>query len=150
MCNLYPDARRHVNEIVSNLKESFDMVFDKKKILRQAMEDAHLHNKLQQEVIEWMGWITTMTSAITSNDLAVNCDDGVYLLHKHNAVKERIESKDQSFQDFMLRLHNALSACPAKSNEVSSFISNLKHQRKVSKNMEKRVQALLDSVINCN
>ena len=132
LCMVYPDAEKHVNDKVSVLMETLNTLFNKWNTQKQAMEDGQLINELRGDFSEWMGWITTTISAITCNDLATTYNDGVYLSEKHNAINKRIVAKDPSFQDTMLKLDNALITCPRKSNEVSSFISNLKHRRKVS------------------
>ena len=132
LCMVYPDAEKHVNEKVLVLKETLNIVLNKWNIQNQALKDGLLINELRGYFSEWMGWITTTISAITCNDLATTYNDGVYLSEKHNAINKRIVDRDISFQDIIVRLDNALTTCPKKSMEISSFISNLKHRQKVS------------------
>merc|ERR1712037_860044 len=110
---------------------TLDSVVKKWNRQKQAMEDEQLITELRDDFSEWMGWITTTISAITCNDLAKTYNDGVYLTEKHNAINKRIFDRDPSFHGIMSRLNNALITCPIKSKEVSSFISHLKHRKKV-------------------
>ena len=131
---VYPNAKTHVNEKVLVLKETLSTVSKRWNLQRQAMEEGQVINELQEDYSELMGWISTMISAITCNDLTTSYTDGVYQLQKHDAIYRRISDYDSSFQDIWLRLDTALTACPRKSKEISIFISNLKHRHKVSAN----------------
>ena len=114
------------------LKESLETVSSKYHLHKQAMKERIFINELGEVFREWMGWVTTTISAITCNDLAKTYNDGVYLVEKHNAIHQRIEDRDLSFQDILSRLNHALVTCPKSYDHISSFISNLKHRRTVS------------------
>ncbi len=129
----YPEAGDHVKKRREQLSLAFQTLTANVAVQAKEIEARLAVFGCLRETRHWLLWISSTLSSITTNELAQTYHEGVYLIKKHNDIKDAIAAKKPSFQDFTDKLKSTEASTDYKGKELQSNIDSLVHRWKVGK-----------------